>query len=137
MDLTIKKKMILFYLLLLTFHVAHILEETWGRIWMIDAIYGLGLFLFINWVLFCIPVSFFYFFILDKKMAYYLSMVYALFMVLNGIGHNIATIATGKYFGGYAGGFSGIGLMIFGIRLSFLLFKNIPKRNIPTNVRIG
>jgi hypothetical protein len=64
-------------------------------------------------------------------------MVYALFMVLNGMGHNIATIVTGKYFGGYAGGFSGLGLVIFGIPLSFLLFKNSPKRNRQPDVRIG
>jgi hypothetical protein len=137
MEVTVKNKIILFYLLLVTFHVAHILEETWGRIWMIDKIYGLGLFLFINWVLFCIPLFFFYLFILDKKIGYFLSMAYSLFMVLNGIGHNIATIVTGKYFGGYAGGFSGLGLVIVGIPLSFLLFKNSPKRNRQPKVRIG
>jgi len=137
MEVNIKNKMILYYLCLLTFHVAHILEETWGRFWVIDKIYGLGLFLFINWVLFCIPLFFFYLFILDKKLGYFLSMAYALFMVLNGIGHNIATIVTGKYFGGYAGGLSGLGSVIFGISLSFLLLKNSPKRNRQTDMRIG
>jgi len=137
MGVTIKNKIILFYLFLITFHVAHILEETWGRFWMIDEIYGLSLFLFINWILFCVPLFFFYLFILERKIAYYFSIAYAMFMILNGMGHNIATIATGKYFGGYAGGFSGLGLVIFGIPLSFLLLKNSPKRNRQTDVRIG
>jgi hypothetical protein len=64
-------------------------------------------------------------------------MVYAMFMVLNGMGHNIATVVTGKYFGGYASGFSGLGLVIFGIPLPFPLLKNSPKRNRKPDVRIG
>jgi hypothetical protein len=69
MEVTVKNKVILYYLFLITFHVAHILEETWSRFWMIDEIYGLG-------------------------------------------------------------------SVIFGIPLSFLLFKKSPKRNRQTNVRI-
>ncbi len=130
MEGKIKNKSILYYLILIIFHVAHILEEAWGRFWMIDAIYGPGLFLFLNWILFCIPILLFYLFILDKKAGYCLSIVYALFMVLNGIGHNAATIITGKYFGGYAGGFSGIGLIIFGILLAVKLYKNISRKSI-------
>ena len=33
---------ILFYLLLLVGHVAHIFEETWGRFWLMNAFFGLG-----------------------------------------------------------------------------------------------
>jgi hypothetical protein len=45
-------------------------------------------------------------------------------MVLNGIGHNVATILTGRYFGGFAGCFTGIGLIILG----GLLFYNLSKK---------
>lgn len=125
-----KNKIILLYLLLLTFHVAHILEETWGHFWIMDKIFGIDLFLLLNWILFCVPVFFFYLIILDKKTGYYLSIVYSIFMVLNGIVHNLATLIIGKYFDGFAGGFSGIGFIIIGIPLSILLLKNIPGKSI-------
>ena len=123
----VKNKIILYYLLLITFHFGHVLEETWGRFWMVNT-FGLGLYLFINWILFFILVTLLYFVILEKRAAYHLSIAYAVFMVLNGAGHNIATLFTGKYFNGFAGGFSGLGLIITGIPLFTILYKNIPKR---------
>jgi hypothetical protein len=58
--LVINSKVILFYLLMLVGHVAHFLEEVWGRFWLMDAVFGLGWFLVVNWVLFCIPVVILY-----------------------------------------------------------------------------
>jgi hypothetical protein len=64
----------------------------------------------------------------ERQIAHYLSIVYVAVMVLNGIGHHVATIVTGRYFGGFAGGFSGIGLILFGVPLSYFLIKNRPAR---------
>jgi len=119
-------KVIILYLLMLVGHVAHILEETWGRFWLLDAFFGLGWFLVVNWVLFCIPVVFFYFVLHEKRWAFYLSMIYAGIMILNGVGHNVATIVTGKYFGGFAGGYAGIGLLLIGPPMIHYLRKGMP-----------
>jgi 4-amino-4-deoxy-L-arabinose transferase-like glycosyltransferase len=121
-----KNKIIIIYLILLIFHIAHVCEETLGHFWIMQAVGGVIPFLLINALLFCVPVLLFYLVIRGMRMGYYLSMVYAIIMILNGLGHNAATIITGRYFGGYAGGFSGIGLIIFGILLSILLYKNVP-----------
>jgi hypothetical protein len=112
---------IIFYLLLLVIHVAHVFEEIGGRFWLIRRFPSFGSFLAVNWLLFCIPVAFFYFFLRRKKWAYIMSMVYAGIMVLNGLGHNLATIVTGKYFDGFAGGYSGIGLILIGLPLIYYL----------------
>lgn len=121
-----KDKVILFYLLMLVGHVAHVFEEAWGRFWMIDAIFGLGWFLATNWALFCIPVVVFYFILQKKRWAYYMGMIYAGVMVLNGVGHNVATIVTGRYGGDFAGGYTGIGLLIIGPPLIYYLRKVMP-----------
>jgi hypothetical protein len=119
-----KNKVIIFYLLMIIAHVAHVFEEVWGRFWILDEV-GPGIYLTINMILFCIPLLLFYFVLNDKQWAYKFSIVYAGFMVLQGIGHNIATILTGRYFDGFAGGFTGIGLIIIGIAMICYLLKGI------------
>ncbi|SYZ74607.1 membrane hypothetical protein [Candidatus Zixiibacteriota bacterium] len=121
-----RNKIILVYAILLFFHIAHVGEEVLGRFWVMDSIGGIGPFLSINAILFCVPLALFYSVLKGKRIGYYLSMVYAVFMVVNGIVHNAATIITGRYFGGFAGGFSGIGLIIFSAILTVLLYKNVP-----------
>lgn len=120
-----KNKIIVFYLLMLLNHIAHVFEETWARFWILNKV-GLGLFLIINWMLFFVPVVLFFYVLNNKRWAYKLSIIYAAFMVLQGIGHNIATIVTGRYFDGFAGGFTGIGLVVIGIPMMYYLFKSIP-----------
>ncbi|MDD5362422.1 MAG: hypothetical protein PHN88_09840 [Ignavibacteria bacterium] len=119
----VRRKVILFYLLLLLFHAAHILEEVWAKFWPVGRYYSMETFILLNWILFALPIACFYFYLLDKKWAYYTGLIYAFIMILNGLGHNIATIVTGKYFGGFAGGFSGIGLILSGIPLFCYLRK--------------
>ena len=114
----------LLYLLMLVGHIAHIFEEIWGRFWLVNA-FGFGWFLLTNWILLLIPVAFFYFVLLAKHWAYYLSIVYAGIMILNGIGHNIATLVTRKYFNGFAGGISGISFIIIGPFLIYYLGKGM------------
>ena len=121
-----KNKVIVFYLLMLVGHVGHIFEETWGRFFLIDAVFGLGWFLVANWLLFCIPVVFFYFVLNDKPWAYYMSMAYAGIMILNGFAHTVAMITTGKYFDGFAGGYTGIGLLVIGPPMLSYLRRGMP-----------
>jgi hypothetical protein len=121
-------KVIPLFLLMLVAHVGHILEETWGRFWLIDAVYGLGWFLVANWLLFCIPVVLFYFVLRGKRPAYVLSMVYAAIMMVNGVGHNVATLVSGRYYGGFAGGYTGIGLLLVGAPMLYYLWKARPAR---------
>jgi len=118
-----KNRIVILYLLMLVGHVAHVFEEVWGQFWLMEAIYGTGWFLAVNWVLFCIPVVIFYFILQEKRPAYYLGMAYAGIMILNGIGHNVATILTGRYFGGFAGGYTGIAFLLVGPPMLYYLWK--------------
>jgi len=117
-------KVIVFYLFMLIIHVAHVFEEIWGRFWLLNKV-GLGLYLTINCLLFCIPVILFYFILMNKRWAYMISVLYATFMILQGFGHIIATIISGKYFDGFAGGYTGIGLLIIGSALNYHLLKGL------------
>jgi len=114
---------IILYLSLLLVTIAHIFEEVWGNFWLIDDLFGLGWFLVINWLLLCIPFVILVFILIGKRWAYYVGVLYAGLMVLNGIGHIALTMVTGNYFGGYAGGYTGIGLAIIGIPLAYTLWK--------------
>lgn len=121
----ISNRLIILYLMMLTFHVAHVFEEIWGRFWIMNAIYGMGWFMVINWLLFCLPVIFFFYILKTKRWAFYMGLIYSIVMILNGLVHNIATIVTGKYYDGFAGGFTGIVLIIIGIPLSITLIHEM------------
>ena len=127
-----KNRIIVLYLLMLAGHVAHVFEETWGRFWLLNKL-GLEFYFIGNWLLFCVPLVLFYFVINNKRWAYRLSVAYAAFMAVQGIGHNIAAILTGKYFDGFAGGFTGIGLFIIGSALVYYLLKGIPGKPISSS----
>ncbi len=115
------------YLLMLAAHVAHIMEELAGHFWLMN-VYGDTLFLILNWLLFCIPVGIYYLILLGHRRGYQLGIVYAVLMILNGIGHNLATIMTGRYYGGFAGGISGIALLAAGIPLLYSLWRELSAR---------
>jgi hypothetical protein len=117
-----KQQLLALYLLMLLAHQAHVYEETWGRFFLVDT-FGLGLYLSINWLLLCIPVGLLFFVMVDRPLAYTFSLIYAGFMALQGIGHNVLTIVTGRYFGGFAGGLTGIILCALGL----LLFRALGK----------
>jgi len=120
-----KNHLIILYLLLLVVHVAHVFEEIYGGFLILNEV-GLRLFLAVNWILFCIPVALFFFVIIEKRWAYKLSIIYAGFMAFQGISHNIATIITGTYFNGFAGGYTGIALVTIGLPLIYVLAKTMP-----------
>jgi hypothetical protein len=113
------------YLSLLSFHVAHILEEILGRFIVLHKL-GSVRFAVANWVLFCVPLVFFYFWLAGRRWAHRMSLLYAGVMVLNGLGHIVMTLATGRYLDGYAGGYSGIGLTVSGTFLIRSLLREDP-----------
>lgn len=113
------------YLLMLAAHVAHILEETWGDFWLMDRL-GASAWVAANWVLFCVPVALFYFVLRGRRWAYTLSTVYAGVMIANGLGHNIATLVSRRYFDGFAGAYSGIALIVVGVPMIHLLRTGMP-----------
>jgi hypothetical protein len=116
-----KNTLIRVYLLMLVIHVGHVFENVWGRFWIMSAVLGIGWFLVVNWILFCIPVALFYGVLRNKRWAYTLSMVYAAIMILNGVGHNVATLVTRRYWDGFAGGVTGIGLVLIGLSMIYQL----------------
>lgn len=121
-DQPVDSRAVIAYLSLLAFHVAHILEEILGGFIVLHKL-GLTRFMVGNWVLFCVPMTFFYCWLLGRPWARRMSVLYAGFMILNGIGHNVMTLATGRYVDGYAGGFSGIGLAVSGMFLLIYLLR--------------
>jgi hypothetical protein len=124
------EKVVLLFLLMLVGHVAHVFEETWGRFWLMNAFFGLGWFLIVNWLLFCIPIILFYYVLRERRWAYNMSLLYTGFMILQGVGHNVATIITGRYFDGFAGGYTGIAFLIVGPPLIYCLWKARPPRRV-------
>lgn len=135
--ITIRSRIILFYSLLLLFHVAHVTEEMFGRFRIFNKI-GLGWFISVNAVLFSIPVLLFIFVMKQRRWAFKLGIIYAAIMGLQGIGHNILTLATGDYYDGYAGGYSGLGLLLISIPLIYYLQKGMPPAGSgPENIANG
>lgn len=108
---TNRDRVIALYLAMLAAHMAHVLEEVCGRFWIMDAVLGTGWFCAVNVLLFCVPLAVFYYFLQGRKAAAYCALGYAAVMLLNGIGHNVMTLATGRYFHGYAGGITGAALI--------------------------
>lgn len=114
------------YVLLLAGHVLHIAEETWGHFRVMNMVGGTGPFLALNAVLFAIPVVSFVFWRRGRVWAFWLSLVYAGFMALQGLFHNFAWLVTGRYFDGFAGAVSGLWLIVAGVPLFFRLLKDRP-----------
>jgi hypothetical protein len=79
-----------------------------------------------NWALLCIPVAIFDFLLSSRRWAFHLSIIYAGIMILNGLGKNIGPMATGKYFEGFAGGYTGIAFVLIGPPMTYYLRKETP-----------
>ena len=120
-----RRKIIIVYILMLIAHVGHVTEEILGRFFLIEKFGGLPQFLAINIFLFIVVLLLFVWVVKEKRRAYKLSIVYAAIMIINGLGHNVATIVSGKYYDGFAGGYSGIALMFFGALLIYFLRKEM------------
>ena len=120
-----RKRIAVLYALLLMAHAAHVGEEFFGRFWLVG-VFGPVLFLALNAALFCVPAALFFSVLKSRRGAYILSLVYAGFMAAQGIGHNAATLITGRYRGGFAGGISGLALLLIGVPLFLALKKGMP-----------
>jgi hypothetical protein len=101
---------------MLAAHVVHVFEEVWGRFWLVDAL-GLGPYLALNWLLFCLLVGIFAGILRGWPPAFALGAIYAGVMLVQGIGHGAGALVTGRYHGGFAGGVTGIALAIVGAAL--------------------
>ena len=55
-----------------------------------------------------------------------MSMIYAGIMILSGLGHNVGAVVKGRYFGGFAGGYTGIVFVLIGPVMIYYLRKEIP-----------
>jgi len=119
----INRRIILLYLLLMLVHLAHIFEEVLAGFLAIEYFGGVGNFLIINWILYACVLLIFYLILQERPTGFKFGLIYAVIMTLNGLGHNVATLITGRYFDGFAGGFTGIALIILGP----ILFLNILK----------
>lgn len=121
------RKIIIFYILMLTVHIGHVTEEILGQFFLIEKVGGLPQFLAINIFLFIVVLLLFVAVLKKKRWAYILSIIYAAIMIVNGLGHNVATILSGRYYDGFAGGFSGIALVLIGSPLVYFILKGIPE----------
>lgn len=110
---------------MLIFHIIHIFEEVLAGFHIIDEIFGIRYFLILNLILFIIPLAMIFYLIRNKTFAAYFSLLYAGIMIINGLAHIIATVVTGRYFGGYAGGISGTGMVITGFFLIIFIRRKI------------
>jgi len=48
------------------------------------------------------------------------------FMGIQGVGHNLGTLITGSYYGGFSGGFTGVILTCLSIPSIYYLLKTMP-----------
>jgi hypothetical protein len=113
---------------LLLAHGLHVGEEAWGRFWLVDAVFGLRLFLLLNLLGFLLACSLFLAVLRGLRWGFITGLFYAGFMALQGIGHNVAWLVTGRYFGGFAGGITGIALLAIGLPLAARLYEEMPAR---------
>jgi hypothetical protein len=111
---------------LLVAHGLHVVEEAWRRFWLVDAVFGMPLFLSLNGLGLLLACSLYVGVVRRRRWAYVVSLVYVAFMALQGIGHNAAWAVTGRYFGGFAGGVTGLAMLGIGVPLWHRLYRALP-----------
>lgn len=113
------------FALLLLGHALHVVEEAWGRFWIVEYL-GMPAFATVNAVLWVAAIALFLQVRRGRRWAFIAALVYVAFMALQGVGHNIAWLATGRYFGGFAGGLSGVLMLVIGVPLWLQLWRAAP-----------
>jgi hypothetical protein len=113
---------------LLVAHALHVGEEAWGRFWLVDAVFGLCLFLLLNLIGLLLVCGVFVALRRGLRWGFVVGACYAGFMALQGIGHGLAWLATDRYFGGFAGAITGVALAVLGTPLSLRLYRRMPGR---------
>ena len=104
------------YLSMLALHAAHVVEELLAGFRVAERL-GARRFVLLNACLFAVPAGLYVGLLRDSQRACRLGRVYAGFMVFHGFQHNLLTILTRRYRHGFAGGLTGIGLVLTGIPL--------------------
>jgi hypothetical protein len=113
------------------FHILHVLEEIWGE-FRVMRILGRDGFIAANAFLLAIPLIVFFYILDERRLALRLGQIYGIIMILNGLGHGLAVLLTGRYFGFYAGAASGIGLIAIGIPSVLALEKSLKRGQVST-----
>ncbi len=116
------------FALLLFGHALHVAEEALGRFWLVD-FFGLPLFVASNILLWVAALVLFLQVKRGLRWAFIVALVYVAFMALQGIGHNVGWAISGRYFGGFAGGLSGLFMLSVGVPLWFRLRRSVPARH--------
>lgn len=57
-------------------------------------------------------------------------MIYVGIMILNSLGHYVGTVVAGRYFDGFAGGYTGIAFVFLGPAMIYYLRKEMPDTKI-------
>jgi hypothetical protein len=100
------------YLVLLALHLVHVVEEIYGRFFVLGALGGPGPFVLVNVILFAIPTVVLVLIWRGYRWALYAGVAYAVIMTLNGLAHIVGFLVTGRYMGMFAGAISGIAFLV-------------------------
>ena len=120
----LKNNFFKYYILLLVVHAAHIIEEILGNVYFIESFYrGLNNFLIANIALLLVPIILLYFIVCKNKIAIYLSVLYPIIILIDGIDHVIEF-----YLNSVAGIFTGIIFIPISVLLFFEIIKIIKKK---------
>lgn len=123
-----KSRLLLTYILMLIAHQAQIFEELWNHSFLLTAL-GDGVYILASWLLFCIPITILYFVFLDKKWAYYLSFVYAVFMMFQGVERIVLSFVEGTIASTLPVVLTGAIVYVIGIPMVYYLYMNIERLN--------
>jgi hypothetical protein len=79
-----KSRLLLAYVLMLIAYQAQVFEELRDHSFLVTALSD-DVYILASLLLFCIPLTILYFVFTEKKWAYYMSIIYAVFMMFQGI----------------------------------------------------
>lgn len=121
-----KSRLILMYILMLIAHQAQIFEELWDHSILVTSL-GEGGYIMLNWILFCIPMALLYFIFIDKKWAYYLSVVYTIIMMLQGVERIIMSAVQDTLITTLPIVLTGAIIYLIGIPMVYYIYKNVER----------
>ena len=123
-----KSRLILLYILMLIAHQAQIFEELWDHSILVTSL-GENVYVLMNWVLFCLPLVLLYFIFVDKKWAYYLSALYSIIMMFQGVERIVMSFVQGALAETFPIVLTGALIYLIGIPMVYYIYKNIERIN--------
>ncbi len=121
-----KNRLILLYILTLIAHQAQIFEELWDHTILVTTL-GENIYVMLNWALFCIPLALLYFIFMDKKWAYYLSAVYSIIMMFQGVERIVISVVQGNLVATLPIVLTGAIIYLICIPMIYYIYKNIER----------